>query len=639
MMYVYLIVVITWLGILTIYLHRFIRRWDSREDVLLSFLMSVALLPQLLGVLSLLSFLIIPTSGCAHYYFSISLAVPVILMIYQKGGFKSFKASLSDIDWSAWSVPIIAASLVLPVLIEKLYLNYSEPLSGHDSLIYANEARMLIESGSLIDIPWFGRRLDESVTVNHPHGPLFTAFLAQALWSGDAVVRLAFQGTLICMLSGVAALGRATGRPWAATAAVLGFLTVPTVSYVSIASSRDGFRIAPLLVLFVMMICQAQKYGRTSRGDSLNLAFTTFIAGMAHALNLIFVPLVGVVGLLAGWLYRESWRSLVQWLWLSAILFLLVSLPYLANIYSYDHPLGLGVYYPIYRGTAIWDGFITSGNWGKSPSIIEILVQIQHFYGAIQTWGLFAGLFTCIIIGWKSRRTSQLFWLGLLAMLISLGPALLVVDSKDVSLSGAFSTNLRYPMAGFAFLGLAIYLPIEILLRQLGRYMGRPAMLTLMLACLLIEGAYLARIQVKDWQVGVGTSKASRALEDGEWRLVQMAQDMPLSNGIWYTDSYSPAYYADENHRPKFILTREGRPLLTIEAVPEVVDEILSRHIGMVSLYKSSLFPGWQQTRFYKVLSSCEGVKEVELLRWKVFIIQPGFGLKSCHDKTLVLSQ
>lgn len=635
MSFVYLIITLTWLGVLTVYLKQFIRRWDGQEDFLLCFLVSAALLPQILGVLSLLSFMILAKPGIAHYYLCLGLAVIALFVFYRKGELTFPRYSLVDIDWRSWSVPILAALLVLPVLLEKLYLNSSVPLWGHDALIYANEARILAEGGSLADIPWFGGRLDGSVTVNHAHGPLFTVFLAQALLSGDQIVRLAFQCTTVSVLFSVVALGRATGWFWAGTASVLGYLVVQPVGYASFISSRDAFRIAPLVIFIIIIISLVRTNGRGCREIRYALPVVALVTCMAHALNLIFVPVVFAAGLLIVWIQRKDWRCLIKFFLPTGVILIIIALPYLINIVVYGNPLGLGVYYPIYKGTAIWDGFIAAGNWGKSMGFIDVLIKIQDVYGPIQTWGLLVGLSLCMVLGWENRRSDYLFWLGLVGILISTVPAFIAIDSEGVNLSGAFSSNLRYPMAGYAFLGLAIYSPISISLRRLNLFINHPKILKLGFAILFVGSAYLARDEIKKWSCGddFPVFVKSEEWRVGAWQLIELAKDMPLKDGAWYTDNYSPAYYATGINRPKFLFTRESRPLLTAKTVPDVIKQIHDNRIGMISLSKNYRSAGWQQTMIYKVLSSCDDVEHKDLYRWEVFILKPKFGSESCRDK------
>jgi hypothetical protein len=616
-----------WVLVIAGALQRYVPSVEFSGDSLAKVFVAFAVLPHWLGIFSLAVIVVAPVTAAWQYGISIFAAWGMLLLL-QRDVSVLMADVISTFRLQEAAPPMISLLLVLSAVIPAVWTNYSAPLSAHDSLIYAYEARLLVESAGVSSLPFFGSRVDAATVVNHPHGPFFSGYLAQAYFAGDAALSFAYQFTIPCMLFGLSAFGRSTGLKWAATAAVLGFFMVKPSEYISLASSRDAFRISVLAALAAFLMWHIRLATVVSFAGRLTAALAVFLSVAAHALNLIFLPFIILAAAITGWAHWRSILIVTRWLLLPGTMLVLMSMPYAVNLFRYGNPLGLGVYFPYYKDTPLWEAFISYGHWGGDPSFRELLAAIAGNYGVWQSCSIVASIVLCFCLFFFHRKSWQLMFIGGFGLAMIVLPLLLAIKIGEVNLSGAFATNVRYPLSTFAFLGIFLYVPICSLIsnnRLTRLHSSLPAML---LVIFLLAGVLYGCHVVRNWQVA---SNAEQVLEEGEWQVVELSRQVSTGS-TWYTSQFSPAFYATADIRPRFLLSDDGYGLYAKKDVDAILSNLREKNVGMVSLIKNKIYP-WHATTLYMILSGCDGIKHHELLRWDVFLFEASFDAADCRSQ------
>jgi len=226
-----------------------------------------------------------------------------------------------------------------------------------DALIYLNEALHFATRRTLDSIPSFdGEPWD--VIAGHPHGFLYQAFLAHALLVGDLhdpgfprdlSARIAFQLVFTCLLLAIAAADALFRRRGTIAVALLLTFAVEPLQYISQSSSRDAFRVVPLIALAIVLCAPLVRRARQGAGWAVLCGVLAAWAISAHALNLFALPALGLVIGIAYLRTGVAPRTVAHAALAIGAFGLLAGSGYVRNLIETGHPLGYGMYYAFTR--------------------------------------------------------------------------------------------------------------------------------------------------------------------------------------------------------------------------------------------------------------------------------------------------
>lgn len=494
------------------------------------------------------------------------------------------------------------------------------PIDAHDALIYLNEALAFAEGRAIASIPGFdGQPWD--VIAGHPHGFVFQSYLAHALLAGnlespgypdDLTARLAFQFTFFCMLAAIGA-GAALSRYRSAVAiAILLTLAVAPFQYIIVASSRDAFRIIPLVGLVVALCVPIRRKVPKAWAWAVLCGVLSAWTIQAHSLNLASIPVVALVFGVVYWQRRVPAKTIMVLLISAALCSIFAAKAYIANYLTTGHPLGYGMYYLVFQGTPIEQAFIESGRWGATrESVLGGFHQVFERYGYVVS--LLSIAFAALAIVRFDRTNGRACVESSLAacfLAMLLIPLSGILDFGTVNLRGAMLSNLRYPLSTYAFCGVVVAPALLRSCTGLAQW-GRGGRLAPLLIAVAV--AFLCVASIRKW--------APRQLNPGFWHAMFPELDIDAAPvGRWITSDNRLAYY-HSRWRPIFLYTKPARPMLaaeTYDAVWSLLEEWGVRAV-VLDVRNGSW---WPRMALYRVLSTSPGVVAHENAYFKTFTIR-----------------
>lgn len=302
------------------------------------FLCGVVCAPQLIGLLVLALFFIFP--GIPWWMLHGLLALTAVAALWfarvpTRMEFHNFLILLSRQRKLSLQGLAMAALLLLIFFTGTLLVtNMKSPLIAFDALQYSREATRL---GAHRDMDaWVGHTgVADGTFRGDIHHPIFVGYLAWAQQFAptdpekeDSALRCAFQATFLAMLLAFPIIGLSLGWGWWAWAVIPLVLLVPQFDYISSSSSRDAFRIVPLIILLALLLrlgCETVR-SRFPYSTMLPIALASMLALMSHTLNGF-----AVVSLVAGW---SLWILLSKRPWLLPVVWVAVGLGLLAGGWS-----------------------------------------------------------------------------------------------------------------------------------------------------------------------------------------------------------------------------------------------------------------------------------------------------------------
>jgi len=497
------------------------------------------------------------------------------------------------------SMLAIAASAGLIYVAYVALAGVRQPIIAHDALIYLNEALVFARNRTLDSIPTFdGQPWD--VISGHPHGFLFQSYLAQALLAGhlsepgfpnDLTARVAFQFTLFFLLAAIAGAAAMFRQMGGIPLALLLTFTVAPIQYISQSSSRDGFRLIPLLALTVVLCAPLIRRFQRRAGWAVLCGVLAGWSISAHALNLIHAPAIGLVVALAYLKRRVAAKTLFAGSLASIALAAFAARSYIGNFLDTGHPLGYGMYYLVYKGTPLAQAFLESGAWdGRSVSIVggfnDVFQQFGYVVSVLSIVSAVAGILSRRLL--RKRRAVYTVFAGcFLAMLVV--PLSGLLDFGQINLRGAMLSNFRYPLGSYVLSGIVC---APVILGAIAGTGTRRNPWTVRVPVALATSA-LAAWSISAWKV--------RELPTGYWAGMFPRIAVDAARGErWITSDNRLAYY-HPGERPIFIYTRPARALLAAESADEVWRILREWRVRTVVLDRH-LDGWWPRTTLYRAL-------------------------------------
>jgi len=489
------------------------------------------------------------------------------------------------------------------------------PIIAHDALIYLNEALAFAQSRSIAGIPNFdGAPWD--VIAGHPHSFLFQAYLAHALLFGDPDVpgypndipaRLAFQITFICLIAAISAACALFRRPGVIALGLLATLAVGRLEYISESSSRDGFRLIPVVVLLTLLCVPLIRRFPRNRSWGITCGIVAALAVAGHTLNVFALFGVAIAAGLAYWRHRVPLKDSLLVATIVSAFVAVAGLPYALNYAATGHPLGYGMYYLIFKGTPLADIFLQSGRWSGGISVIGGFRQVFSDFG----FGISLVALVLAALGLaRPAITGRLYAAFvcfaayfLVTLVLPLSGAL---DIGTVNLRGALISNFRYPLMSYILVGV-VCAPIAIgLLEKQKNTLKNFGRIT------VIALALLALSTAKKWDV--------RKLPQEYWtNLFPKVEARKEEGERWITTDNRIAYY-HAHFRPIFIYTKAARPLLLASSPQEIWSILKAWNVRSLVLDRH-IQGWWNETALYQTLSNSPTVRSKETPLFHIFQI------------------
>ena len=502
-----------------------------------------------------------------------------------------------------------ACAMLLAVLGDKLWRNALQPVAAHDALNYLSEALYFLDVRGLAGMLGMGDATDGSVR-GTTHGFLFSAMLAGALsftdgapgWPGDLAARLALQLTIPSMLCALLALAALLRRRGAGALAIVLLLGVAQFEYVSHAASRDGFRIAPLLLFGLLL--SGVSGTRARAGSLVLLAGSAALAVTAHTLNvMVVVVATAMCCVLAAW-QRYAWTNVLSTLAAVAVGVLAASARYIA---SYRASGQLWGELPARYGL---EGSVLDGAWQHLARYAD-----SHALGAAQKIGVLlardGGLLSAVgllaaaaLLLFRTGRTQggaarlwALIALGLVAPLTGW------FDIEPYRISDWFVENLRYTLHWYPWLALAV-VACMLIVGERCAARGQKAARVMAVLSLLVVLAYSAlalhTLSVR-WRGEPARSAARQAFGQQLELLQKLNHELALGQRLCL-DDVGYQYYL--GNRALILGAKSSWPLLRAGDDTQVAARLDALAIGAVVFKKASL-PGWyERLPLYQSLSS-----------------------------------
>lgn len=527
----------------------------------------------------------------------------------------------------------LAVIATVATLARMAIFNVSHPVIGHDALIYLSEAKAVAETRSLQAFAPSGAA-EALLPATHPHTKLFSLYLAHALavapsaigYPDDVPARIAFQLTfalLVLSLAGLSAMTRVRG---AGGLAIVAFALFPGFEYITNSSSRDGFRLIPMVVLIGLLSSLLARRDWSWK-QSAAVAAVAACAVFGHTINLYFMALIAAWFLIAALWLRASLRATAV---LGCISALAVTLPLSHYVHAWLQTgtvFGEGMNFIHLLGTPLIEAFLKSRHWGGTDmsfpqAVVEIWSRQSLTTGALTLVALIIVLLVAAPAPAPAGPGRQFRLVSL--SIASLAVAFVCVPLSDVpqffriGIRDAYLSNARYPFVAFALcvplIGFAA-LALERCYQQFGPRLT-PAAMTAIIAVLGGSSVAMAR----HWPMS-GLSSIM-AVVDADRKLCHVAAALPPGT-IWLTDRYSVSYYC--SRRPIFLYTRRGRDFFAAASVEQASTRLRSERVALVALSNSAP-DWWPQTTFYRALmarTDAQSNSRRSIGYWQVFMLTP----------------
>lgn len=581
------------------------------------FVVGFASAPFLLGAWMLAVAAILP--GASRIVFLLPPLIAAIPIFFWRGR-QTLNWLHRDISRSVLAVwkrhPLRLASvfaLVLVVLVSfKLARNSLEPIHAHDALVYLSEASIFSQERTLDAANSFRDRPDGTLQGNW-HNFLWPALLSHALMHTDADVlgypddmaaRAAFQWTVLCALLSLTALAACVRYPGASSLALLVLLQVPLFAYLSNQSSRDGFRIIPLLLLTAVLAGLSPK--RLQYGFRWPYLMPPFLLAACcisgHALGGLIAVLIALAWGLWGIITRTRITRLTLVLGAVTIGLLLGGTFHLKAYSETGNFKGLwGICNIAQLPPDEPSGKAQQAEVSKRARYAELFRRDQY---RVSIAGLLCAMIA-VFVGVRSRRsqrTGNLLFFGLVTLAITT-PFLGLFDFESYMISEWFSSNFRYQMHWYPFGAVCIASVTLMGYEQLLFRQKSPCrtVATFILAGLILLLSVTACTTVyKRWHASAD-KRAEFMLKVGH--IAGAMYRMPPGKRLLLEDARYNYYLGN---RAMLIFSRPACEILEAQDHRQVKEALRRRNIAAVALKEESLTGHWNHSQLLHTLSDPE---------------------------------
>ena len=513
--------------------------------------------------------------------------------------------------WLAYLIYVTFAVL-MALVIFKLIPNGQYPFTEHDALVYAIEALQFARSRSISGIPDFRATID-SVMPYHPHTFLYQALLSQSLMATgsdtlgfpyDHAARAVIQALFLYMLLAVVALAKTFRVLGVGSLAIIVLLQVPNIEYLSYASSRDAFRIIPLVLLAIIFVgLSPRRLQRRLHPGSL--FFCLIFAGFslaAHTLNLVMVGSIVLAWLVWVLLGKAPWRNILLVLGAILIGLFISGLHYLKSYMDTGNFMGYGFVYYAYINTPLWQYFVNKYQYVVNASLLQqinLLLDQDQYRLSVQS--LFVSLLT--IVSYFTLKRKNLAKLLLFICLINFStliPMTGLLDFTKIKLSDMLIRNLRYILHWYPFAAVSVAIFslsfIDNFSVHKKKYFRFTGWFFLSLLFLILVHTSFKTVN-ESWRVM--NSKVYKS--EDIWSIKKVLDTLPSDERI-LTDDNHWAYYL--KNRTVTIHTYFGWGITRAKTETEVDANLKKLAIRYVVFREAKIPDFWEHSALFKYLKS-----------------------------------
>jgi len=581
------------------------------------FVIGFASAPFLLGAWMLAIAAILPGASRLVFLLPPFFSAVVVIILRGRKTMNWLRRNISRSMRAVWKLhPIRLAcvfALILVVLVAfKLVRNSLVPVHAHDALVYLSEAYIFSQERTLDAANTFRDRPDGTLRGNW-HNFVWPAFLSHALmhtdadtlgYPGDVAARAAFQWTVLCALLSLTALAACARYPGVSLLSLLLLLQVPLFAYLSNQSSRDGFRIVPLLLLAAVLTgLSPQRLIYGFRWPYLVpplLVAACCISG--HALGGLIAVLIALAWGLWGILLRTRVTRLALVLGAVAI----------GLFFGGTHQLKAYLETGNFKGLQRQCGITTLPLETPTGEVRQEKVSARGLYTELlrrdQYRVSIAGLlcaWIAVAIGIRSRgshREGCLLFFGLATLAIT-APFLGLLDFGSYPISEWFTSNFRYQMHWYPFGAVCIASVTllgyeQLLLRQKGPYRN---IATVILVGLILLVSVTACTTVYKYWHSSAYKRAEFMLKVGH--LADAMNRMPTCKRLLLEDNRYNYYLGS---KAMLIFSRPACEFLEAQDHQQVKEALRKWSIGAVALEEESLAGRWDHSRLFHALADPE---------------------------------
>ncbi len=594
------------------------------------FAIGFCIVPFVIALWMLAMLLIAP--GASRWWF---LLPPQIIALalglyYGKGALVRFRRFIKY-SWRQrrriWPIFVayVCALLIIGKLCSILVVNGSTPIFSTDALRYLGYSLKLAQHRSASAITGY-QSSENGDAFGDMHGPAWHAYLSHALMNNgrhppgyphDQAIGVAFQITIIYMLIAVAALAAVSGSQGTGALALLLLLFVPQCEYISTASSRDGFRVIPIVLLAALLSgMSAQRMRRRFHlAPLLPLALMAGFALIGHSLGLAVSVSIGIAWAIWAFAEKASWKHVLS-VGIAIMAGLTLAGPqYFAaflEIRSLPEP---DVFQKIaLAGTPMlehWNAWMTSRLQGADSIFQRLQALLARDHYRLSVLGVLFGLAATAL--WpvlrKRRQSSIISLLGLITLITALPFTGLLNIGFD--LSAWFIRNKRYAMQWYPFAAVCVVMLLIDVFNRITLAGGRRRRLTTQVVfCLVILMAFSTSRAViaTQWRVNRNVEMSSA------WQRIRQivtAQQQLSPGKKMLLDSKSYNYYL--NNQAIVMYTPITYPVLHAKDEHAVMQALQLLNIGAVYLDMAPYTGYWKDTPLYSFLSNLEKARPISV--------------------------
>jgi tetratricopeptide (TPR) repeat protein len=607
------------------------------------FLTGFCLTPFLLGSWMLGGAALAP--GAPRWFF---VGAPVLLsvLLLAKYGWRTLRRLVRE-QWrlhrragNPWPRYVLAGALiaVLSTAAPTVIAQGEAPVVAHDAAGYLNKALPFAQERNLDAVADL-RHLDKGTYLRDHHGFLFPAYLSHALlntgadklgYPHDQAARIAFQATFLYLLCAMLALAGLTRSLGVGALSIVLLFQVPHLFFIPMGSSRDAYRIIPILLLVANLSgLHAARLRLRLRPAMLlpPLVLAAFcLAG--HTLGGILAAVITACWLAWGLIQKAPRVHLLAVAAAIVAGLLWNGFRYVEAYLQSGTLLGAGLRQYSFQGTAL-EGIFRVGRVNEQARMaqqatpLQVLRQVlalDHYRLSLPALGAALG---ALLAGryLQRHRAGRImpFWGAVFAAFVL--PLTGIFDYEGYKVSQAFASNDRYSLHLYPMAAILLSTCAFLLYEQLSAQ-GSLALRWLALATLLV-GAWFAAdtaraTVLQDWPAVYPAQEADLLATLAPLRLA--SENLAPGERLLLDDDRF-AYYLDSQ-----ALVMTGRPswqAIRAQSKEEAQGALRRLHVGAVALLQADISGWWDQLLFYAFLQQPGATLLLQDELQRIYILAP----------------
>lgn len=615
------------------------------------FLTGFCLAPFFLALWVLLASVIFP--GFSRLFFLLPPSIIAALVLLRHAG-SSIRSGGRWIrrtrNGSAGLLPACLAYACAGVLVfsvlSKLVANGAVPVTGSDAIQYLGYSLRLAQGRSFSSISGHNDSPDGAM-IGDMHGPVWHAYLSHAQmttginplgYPNDHAVRVAFQITVVYMLLAVAALAAASGGLGVAPLAIILLLQVPQYEYISIGSSRDAFRIIPLVLLAAVLsgLSPSRLRSKLRFAALIPVAALSAFSLAGHTLGGMVVLAIGLAWTIWSLAAGSGWKKIALVLLAMGAGLVMGGTQYIRIYLEVGRLPGAGYLHDMaIKGTPLQEA-MDGWNKHRMRGVSEILHKAAALLARDQCRLSLAGLVACLCAiacrpqFMRRKKTLMIPFVGLATLVLALPFTGLLDIGFDFS--GWFIRNVRYSLHWYPFAAVCAamllwraYHRLQAGSRRCLRVMAGTGM-----AGVILAGTVSAHgVIVSKWRTCPGAEKRISAIVHPLKAVLKL---LPPGKKL-LVDSDSLNYYL--GNQAIVMYTRPAWDVTLAKDIDQAQDALRALNIGAVALTFAPYTGYWMNMPLLDLLSNPEHampMADIPESSMKVFTLNHALPIRICAE-------